>query len=128
MSRLLARVCVGFRAPIARRQSVLTLAAVIWATPVLCGTTGSIAGTIKDSSGTPIAGARITLTNLGMGIKKSTTARKNGSYSFPTLLPGQYELRAEAEKFKPQTRILVVHVNDALRIDLALETDDKPAH
>ena len=112
----------------ARRQPVwsVIMAAVMWVAPALCGTTGSVAGTIKGTSGMPIVGARITLTNSGMGIKKNATAGKNGSYSFPTLLPGQYELRAEAENFKPQTRTLVVHVNGALRVDLALEEDDKP--
>ena len=97
--------------------------------PALCGTTGSISGMIKDSSGAPIAGARITVTNPGMGIKQNTTSGKNGSYRFPTLLPGQYELHAEANNFKPQSRTgLVVHVNGALRIDVTLEGEDSGAH
>ena len=95
----------------------------------LCGTTGSLDGLIKDTSGAPIANARVTLTNSGMGNKLSVTTGKTGAYRFPIISPGQYELRAEAKNYKPQSRMgLVVHVNGALRIDLVLEMDDNPGH
>ena len=62
--------------------------------PALCGTFGSITGTVKDPSGAALAGARITLTNMSMGIKTALTTGKSGSYRFPTVLPGQYDLLA----------------------------------
>ena len=84
---------------------------------------------IKDTSGAPIAGAHVTLINSGMGIKQNVTSGKNGAYRFPIVSPGEYELRAEAENYKPQRRAgLVVHVNGTLRLDLALEADEKTAH
>jgi hypothetical protein len=104
------------------------IATILWVAPVLCETTGSIDGVIKDASGAPVGGARITLTNSGTGVKQNATSGKNGAYRFSTVLPGQYELHAEAKNFKPQSRTgLVVHVDGALRIDLALEAEDNPA-
>ena len=107
----------------------MVITAMLWVVPALCGTTGSIDGVVKDTSGTPIAGARITLINSGMGIKQNVTTGKNGAYRFPLVVPGEYELRAEAKNFKPQSKAgLVVHVNGALRVDLALDVEDTPAH
>ena len=101
------------------------LAAALVLMPGLCGTTGSISGLVKEHSGAPIAGARITLTNTGMGTKTSVATSKGGAFNFPILLPGSYNLRAEAKGFKPQDRTgLVVHVDGAMRIDLTLEPED----
>jgi protocatechuate 3,4-dioxygenase beta subunit len=95
----------------------------------ICGTTGSISGLIKDAAGSPVAGARITLTNSGTGIKQNVTSGRNGSYRFPNVLPGDYELQTEAKNFKPQSRKgLVVHVDGAIRINVTLEADSTPGN
>jgi len=107
-----------------RSQFRIFLAAIVALLPGLCGTTGSISGVVKDASGAAIAGVRITLTNTSMGIKNAATTSKAGSYSFPTVLPGQYDLRAEAKGFKPKKRTgLVVHVDGAMRVDLTLDPE-----
>jgi len=95
--------------------------------PVLCGTTGSVSGVVKDASGAAIEGVRVTLTNTNMGIKSAMTTGKKGLYAFPTVLEGQYDLRAEAKGFKPQIRRgLTIHVNSAIRLDLTLDPEEGP--
>jgi hypothetical protein len=102
------------------------IAVALSVTQAICGTTGSVAGVIKEPSGAPVAGAHITLTNSGTGIKQNVTSGKNGSYRFPNVLPGEYELHIETKNFKPESRKgLMVHVDSAIRIDMTLEAEDK---
>ena len=123
MLRLATTFALAFRP--GRFASGVTIAAILLVAQAIGGTTGSIAGVIKDQSGAAVAGVRITLTNSGMGIKQSVTSGKNGSYRFPNVLPGEYELRTEATDFKPKSRAgLMVHVDSALRIDVILEAED----
>jgi len=104
-------------------QSRIVLVAIVALLPALCATTGSVSGVVKDTSGAAITGARITLTSTSMGIKSSTTTSKAGTYNFPTVLPGQYDLHAEAKGFKPQNRAVVVHVDGRFKIDLTMESE-----
>jgi hypothetical protein len=94
---------------------------------VIAGTTGSVSGTLKDASGMPVAGGKVTLSNKTMGMSFMATTDRKGSYGFLTVSPGTYSLHAEAPGFAPQERNgLVVHVNSALRVDLTLESEKSP--
>ncbi|HZQ51577.1 MAG TPA: carboxypeptidase regulatory-like domain-containing protein [Bryobacteraceae bacterium] len=55
---------------------------------------GSISGTVKDSSGTPIPGVTISYSD------GSTTTDSNGNYSFSNVLPGTYTVTASANGFQ----------------------------
>jgi len=57
----------------------------------------SVQGVVSDSSGAVIANASIELRNLDTGIKLSTTTSGSGNYSFASLPPGRYVVRAEAK-------------------------------
>lgn len=57
--------------------------------------TGSIVGTIVDTSGSVVPKAMLTLTNTGTSITKQTTSNQLGNYLFSNLPVGDYELRAE---------------------------------
>ena len=63
---------------------------------------GSIQGVLTDSSGAAIADARINLRNLDTGIEHTTKTSNSGNYSFPSLAPGHYVVRAEAKGFRPK--------------------------
>jgi outer membrane receptor protein involved in Fe transport len=52
---------------------------------------GTIAGTIHDNSGAPIANAKVTLTGPAT---QSTTTDANGAFSFANVTPGVYTLTA----------------------------------
>jgi Carboxypeptidase regulatory-like domain len=53
---------------------------------------GQITGVVRDPTGDGVAGATVTITNLGTGQKQATTADEHGLYSFPVLAVGQYEI------------------------------------
>lgn len=59
--------------------------------PAANQTTGTVQGTIKESSGAPVANARVTITGV---VTKSTTTDANGAFSIVDLTPGLYTLTA----------------------------------
>src|ERR1700744_4342817 len=78
-------------------------------------TTGSISGTINDSSGASVKGGAVTLTNTDRGedIRKLTT-NSAGFYTATSLPLGTYTVKVTASGFKSDLVTgLVLHVNDA---------------
>src|SRR3989442_5557632 len=96
---------------------------LLWCSAAWGQTTfGSIAGSVSDSTGAIIPGAQVTLTNLGTNEKRVTPSSAEGLYQFVNLVPGRYRIDVEKEGFKHFTREpIVVEVQNALRIDVALE-------
>ena len=83
--------------------------------------TAEITGTITDQSGAPISGAVVTVTNPATNQTRSTKANDAGSYVFPTLAPGTYNLRTESSGFSSQVRNAVaIQVGQVARLDFAL--------
>ena len=83
---------------------------------------GSISGTVTDSSGAVIPGATLTLVQTAQHTAFSTTADKQGFYSFPTLPVGGYDLTISADGFAPQRKTgLTVDMDSAIRVDATLE-------
>jgi len=66
--------------------------------------TGTILGTVKDSSGASIPSATVTLRNTDTTLTKTQMTEQDGSYRFPELAVGHYEIRAEAAGFRTETR------------------------
>jgi len=67
----------------------------------------SLSGTVQDPGGAVVAGVEIRLTGAGTGFLRSTSTNQVGFFSFPTLMPGAYQLSISAAGFKQytQTRI-----------------------
>jgi hypothetical protein len=61
--------------------------------------TGNVVGTIKDSTGAVVPGAKVTLTNTQTGVTNEKTSDANGSYEFFTVRPGAYVITAEKQGF-----------------------------
>ena len=64
--------------------------------------TGSIVGTVRDSSGASIPNAAITLTNKATNVSLNTTSNDAGEYQFNALHPGSYSLKAAVSGFSAQ--------------------------
>ena len=67
-------------------------------------TTGTIAGSVTDPTGSVIPNASITVTNVQTGIPQSTKSNGSGNYIFPSLPPGDYTLAAQASGFGTTTQ------------------------
>jgi Carboxypeptidase regulatory-like domain len=64
-------------------------------------TTGTVMGTVKDTSGAAVSGAMVKLLNTGTNAARSTVASDMGSFQFPNLDVGTYQLEISAAGFEP---------------------------
>jgi hypothetical protein len=58
-----------------------------------------IQGVVKDPSGLPVPGAKVTLTSQETKVRRTATTNAEGVYAIPSLAPGRYELSVEKEGF-----------------------------
>src|SRR5581483_3381439 len=74
--------------------------------------TGSITGTVTDKTGSVIPGAAVDAVSVETGVKTTTRTNAAGSYAFPDLPVGHYNLQITAKGFSAfQETGLVVDVN-----------------
>src|SRR5215472_1123981 len=84
-------------------------------------TTGTILGTVMDSSKSVVPGAKVTLTNEGTGISSEAETNASGDYVFPNLQAAIYSLRAEASGFrKAKVQHIQMLLNATIRQDVTL--------
>src|ERR1700734_2031314 len=62
--------------------------------------TGTLAGTVTDSTGAAIADAKVTITELSTSAQRSTATSADGLYNIPYLAPGEYKVDVSASGFK----------------------------
>jgi len=85
-------------------------------------TTQSIQGIVTDSTGASVAGAKVTVTNLGTNVATTLTTNESGNYSFPLIPVGNYSVRCEAQGFKAEVvRDLRVETAAQVRQDFKLD-------
>ncbi len=83
---------------------------------------GTIVGTITDATGAVVPGAKVDVVSKAMGTKVSLTTNESGHYQAAYLIPGQYQVVAQADGFKRFVRDgIEVRVNDRVEVDLTLE-------
>jgi hypothetical protein len=108
-------------------RKVAILSAVLASLLAMAGTlraqtaTGQITGTVKDTSGAVMAGAKVTLTNPQTNQTRETTTSAAGDYVFPLLPVGVYSVTAEQQGFRASKRSdITLNVAQIIRIDLEL--------
>jgi Carboxypeptidase regulatory-like domain/TonB-dependent Receptor Plug Domain len=83
--------------------------------------TGRIIGTVTDSQGAAIAGAKITITNTGTNVRWNTVTNADGFYQVLELPIGTYTVSAEREGFsKLVTAAESLDINQALKVDMQM--------
>ena len=85
-------------------------------------TTGTLVGTVRDSSGAFVAGAKVRITNTGTGATLDTLSNHSGDFVAPNLPPATYNVRVELTGFRSvdisQVRLLT---SQTVRNDVRLE-------
>ncbi len=84
--------------------SICVLAACTGTTAFAQSTTGSIYGTVTDSTSAVIPNATITVTNLETNQIYRATSNGSGNYVFPSLSPGTYKISAQMTSFRGETQ------------------------
>ena len=84
---------------------------------------GSISGTVKDPQGAVVPGVTVTATSTATQQSRTTVTDNSGFFTFPNLLPGRYDISAELQGFKKNTRAGVqLDAAASLTLDFGLET------
>ena len=107
------------------RQVLVVLALAIASMPATLAAqavSGTILGTVTDSSGSVIPNAKVTIVNEGTGLTRNLQADSNGEFTAPSLPTGRYTVIAELTGFKTLTLSNIeLGVDQRARIDLKLE-------
>src|SRR6516162_7548210 len=76
-----------------RLMQRIVFALLIAAAPVLAQTgLGSITGSVQDSTGGIIAGAKVRLTENATQVARTTTTNEAGIFTFPSVVVGTYSV------------------------------------
>ncbi|HWF48167.1 MAG TPA: carboxypeptidase regulatory-like domain-containing protein [Bryobacteraceae bacterium] len=83
--------------------------------------TAAINGIVTDPSGSAVAGATVTATDMDRGTTSKTTTNGSGFYNFPRLPVGRYEVRAQNPGFEAAVRSdILLQLNQNARVDFTL--------
>jgi hypothetical protein len=85
--------------------------------------TGTIAGSVFDSTGLPVLGASITLSQASTGAERKSASDERGGFAFSSLQPGEYHLKVVMSGFKTlERRSLMLSASETLALgSLTLE-------
>lgn len=90
--------------------------------------TSRLEGTVQDSTGAVIPGAKVEIVNVKTQIGGATTCDAEGRFAFPSLPPSEYTLSVEAAGFRKAVRSNLVlnvaeTVSEVVRLEVGAVTD-----
>jgi hypothetical protein len=86
---------------------------------------GAISGIVNDASGAAVSGVRIVVSETRTGTKSPAVSDTSGKYNVLFLLPGDYEVSAQAPGFKEAIRKAIhIGAGDHPEIDFKLSVGD----
>ena len=106
------------------RRVAITMGLFLLAIPVAHAqlSTGTILGVVKDSSGSVVPGANITIRNVDTAEVRTAATDSDGAYRVAALLVGHYDIRAEHPGFKTENQQgLTLNVSDNAVINFTLQ-------
>ena len=84
----------------------------------------ALVGTVLDSSGSAVAGAKVTAVEESTGVVYPGTTNIQGYYSIKFIPPGTYDLTVDQASFSKLTKTgTIVPVDQAVRTDFSLKAD-----
>jgi hypothetical protein len=102
-------IALGFAPGVVRAQAV----------------SGTILGSVQDSSGAAVPGAAVIIVNAETGLSRAAVTDSAGEYVVPSLPPGMYNASAEMKGFKKVSISGIrLNVDQKARVDLKLEVGD----
>ena len=106
-----------------RALSGILLLSLLFAVPALAQRVAStIRGTVKDTSGAVIVGAKVAVRNEATGLARASETNASGSYAFADLPIGTYSIAIDYPGFKSSlTKGILLNVADVREIDIKLE-------
>ena len=85
-------------------------------------TDATLVGTVRDTSGSIMPGAKVTVINKDTAFRSETVTSAEGSYYVPYLSPGAYQLIVEAPGFKRYVHDdVMIRTGETPRVDVEME-------
>ena len=81
----------------------------------------TLTGTVTDPAGAVVPGVKIVATLESAGIRRETVTNDHGSYGLTDLVPGEYEVRVEAQGFR--TKVSKVPISLKVGQSVTLNVD-----
>jgi Carboxypeptidase regulatory-like domain len=82
---------------------------------------GEITGAVTDATNAVVPNATVTLMSTESGFTATTTTNSSGSFRFPLLRPGTYNLSVTANSFRTSKRDVVAAVGQVVDVTVQLE-------
>jgi carboxypeptidase family protein len=80
-----------------------------------------VSGTVSDPQRLPVASATVSFRALNTGDLRSVITNDHGLFEVAALLPGDYEVKTEADGFAPAAQTLRLEVGQRLAIEISLK-------
>src|SRR5580658_8117736 len=104
------------------RTKLFVALSVLMALPLMGQTMGEISGRVTDPSGAGVPDTALTLTSISTNAVRQTKTTTDGDYSFPSVPPGFYNIKAEHAGFKvTKFDNVEVQVEQTVRLDYTLQ-------
>ena len=103
---------------------MLALFAVAPAVVAQTITTGDVTGTVTDSSGAVVPGAKVVLKSLDTGESRTVDSSGEGQYRFTFLKPGVYQISSNTAGLKSDLNRVNVSVGQVTSVDLVLKPEE----
>jgi hypothetical protein len=85
---------------------------------------GAIQGIVKDTTGSALPGAKVTIRNLATGVETNASANSDGAFITPSLPIGRYRVRVEAPGMKAWQGELIIETGRTAEIYPVLAVGD----
>ena len=85
------------------------------------GINATLSGTITDTSGALIPGAEVTATNEATGVVSTALSNESGIYRYPSLQPGNYDVKASLSGFQEKKIKLTLGTSAQIRQNFSLQ-------
>lgn len=82
---------------------------------------GSVVGTVADSSDAVVNGAQVSITSLSTGAKRAVTTSTSGNFRFDLLAAGKYRLEIAASGFNTAVSDIEILVGQTVTANIALK-------
>ena len=104
-------------------KALLVLVIVSFCASALYAQTfGVVTGRVTDPSGAVVPAASLALTNVNTNTVRNGVTTDAGAYTFPSVPPGHYQVKAEVSGFKTWVSApFEVQVQQTVRLDIALQ-------
>ncbi len=108
------------------RRGVFVLSAIFFSLtlqqlPAQTGNSGTIDGTVTDSTGAVVPGAMVTITNPVSGYTRTATSDSAGNYQFPNVPFNPYHLTVTATGFASYVQDVEVRSSVPVKVSSALK-------